>query len=106
MAWLLLAVAIVFEVAGTSALKYSDGFSRMLPSAAVVICYGLAFVCLAQVLRHIEVGIAYAVWAGAGTALIALIGIAFMGESVSALKLVSLVLVVAGVIGLNLASSG
>lgn len=104
MAWLLLAVAIVFEVVGTSALKLSDGFTRLWPSVTVIVCYGLAFVCLARVLRHIEVGIAYAVWAGAGTALIALIGIAWFGESVTTLKLTSLALVVAGVVGLNVAS--
>ncbi len=101
-AWLLLIVAIFFEVAGTTAMKLSDGFTRLVPSVALFVCYGFAFVALTFVLRYMEVSIAYAVWAGLGTALIAVIGIVFFGESVTALKLVSLLLVIAGVVGLNL----
>jgi small multidrug resistance pump len=104
-AWLLLLVAIVFEVAGTTAMKLSEGFSRPLPSVAIFVCYAFAFVALTFVLRQLEVSIAYAVWAGLGTALIAVIGIVFFGESVTPMKLVSLLLVVAGVVGLNLSGS-
>ncbi len=102
-AGLLLALAIVAEVAGTLALRASDGFSRPLPSVVVVLGYGLAFWLLALVLRELPVGFVYAVWAGAGTALVAGIGIVAFGEPATALRLASLALVILGVVGLNLA---
>ncbi len=101
--WLLLFVAILFEVAGTTAMKLSEGFSRLGPSVAIFVCYGLAFTSLTFVLRRMEVGIAYAVWAGVGTALIAALGVVFFGESLTLLKAVSLLLVIVGVIGLSVA---
>ena len=100
-----LAIAIVAEVGGTVALKYTDGFTRLLPSAAVVAAYGLSFWMLALVLRDLPIGLTYAVWAAAGTALIAAIGIVAFGEPVTTLKLLSLALILAGVVGLNLAGS-
>jgi small multidrug resistance pump len=103
--WLLLAGAIVLEIGGTSALKLSDGLSRLAPSLAVLVLYAGSFACLALALRRIELGVAYAVWSGIGTAAIALIGILVFKESASALKLVSLALVIAGVVGLNLAEA-
>jgi small multidrug resistance pump len=103
MAWLYLAGAIVFEIGGTTALKLSDGLRYLRPSLAVVLLYGISFACLAVAMRRIELGIAYAVWSGVGTAVIASIGIVWFREPASALKLVSLALVIAGVVGLNLA---
>lgn len=103
MGWLYLTVAILFEVAGTTALKLSDGMTKLWPSAGVVVGYGIAFTLLALALRTVEVGIAYAVWAAAGTAIIAVLGILVFGESASALKLVGLALIVAGVVALNAA---
>jgi small multidrug resistance pump len=103
MAWLYLAGAIVFEIGGTTALKLSDGLRYLRPSLAVVVLYGISFACLAIAMRRIELGIAYAVWSGVGTAVIASIGIVWFREPASALKLVSLALVIAGVVGLNLA---
>src|SRR5687768_4145084 len=102
---LLLTVAIVAEVAGTVALKYTDGFTRLGPSAAVVVGYGLSFWMLALVLRDMPIGLTYAVWAAVGTALIAAIGIVAFGEPATTLKLASLGLIIAGVVGLNLAGS-
>jgi small multidrug resistance pump len=99
----LLAAAIASEVAATLALKASDGFSRPLPAAIVVVGYGLSFWLLALVLKHLSVGTTYAVWSAVGTAAIALIGIVAYGEAANALKLASLALIVAGVIGLNVA---
>lgn len=104
-AWLLLALAILTEVVGTVALKESDGFTRLVPAIVVVLGYGLSFVFLALTLREIELGITYAIWAGAGTAAIAVIGIVALGESATALKLASLVLIIAGVVGLNLSGA-
>jgi small multidrug resistance pump len=102
---LLLAIAIGSEVAGTIALKYTEGFTRPLPSAIVVGGYALSFWMLALVLKEMPVGIAYAVWAAAGTAMVAAIGIVAFGEPAGTLKLLSLGLIIAGVVGLNVAGS-
>ena len=104
-AWLLLIGAVVMEVIGTTALKLSDGFTRLTPSIVVVIGYGLAFTALGFVLKRIEMGVAYAVWAGLGTALIALVGVVFFGESLNPVKIASLALIIIGLIGLNIAGS-
>jgi small multidrug resistance pump len=100
---LILGFAIASEVIATLALKASDGFSRPLPAAIVVIGYGLSFWLLALVLKHLSVGTTYAVWSAVGTAAIALIGIVAYGEGTNALKLASLGLIVLGVVGLNAA---
>ena len=101
----LLAVAIASEVAGTVALKYTDGFTRLGPSALVVAGYGVSFWMLALVLKELPIGLTYAVWAAAGTAMVAAIGIFAFGEPAGTLKLLSLGLIIAGVVGLNLAGS-
>ena len=98
----LLAIAIAVEVCATLALRASDGFSRPLPPAIVVVGYLPSFWLLSLVLKEISIGTTYAIWAGAGTAAIAAIGIVALGEPATALKLVSIALIIAGVIGLNL----
>ena len=102
---LFLAIAIVAEVAGTVALKYTEGFTRLGPSVLVVAGYGLSFWMLSLVLRDMPIGLTYAVWAAVGTALIAAIGIVAFGEPATTLKLLSLGLIIAGVVGLNMAGS-
>jgi multidrug transporter EmrE-like cation transporter len=101
----LLSFAIVSEVAATVALRYSDGFTRPGPIAIVVVGYGVSFWLLALVLREMSIGMTYAVWSAAGTALIAAIGMFAFGEPATALKLASLGLIIVGVIGLNVAGS-
>src|SRR5687767_12412219 len=101
----LLALAIVTEVVGTVALRYSDGFSKLAPSAVVVVGYGASFWLLALVLKQLSIGTTYAVWSAAGTALVVAFGIFALGEPATALKLASLALIIAGVIGLNLAGA-
>ena len=101
----MLAAAIATEVVATVALKASDGFSRPVPSVIVVVGYLLSFWLLALVLKQLSVGTTYAIWSAAGTAAVALIGIAMYGEAASALKLASLGLIVLGVIGLNAAGA-
>ncbi len=101
--WLMLALAIVFEVAGTTSMKLSAGFTRLLPSVAIFVCYGLAFYFLTLALRRIDLGVAYAIWAGLGTVLVAVVGWGLFGERMGALKLASLGLIVIGVVGLHLA---
>ncbi len=104
MAWLLLAATILIEVAGTTLLKLSRGFSEVWPAVGAFTCYGLALAGLNLTLKHIDLSIAYAIWSGAGTALVAVIGIIWFRESASALKIVSLGLIVIGVVGLQLAT--
>ncbi|ARF61080.1 ligand-binding protein SH3 [Streptomyces violaceoruber] len=98
----LLAAAIAAEVAGTTAMKYSEGFTRLWPSLGTLLGYLIAFTLLAQTLKTLSVGTAYAVWAGVGTAAVALIGILFLGESGSLVKIAGIALIVAGVVVLNL----
>lgn len=101
-AWIYLTIAILAEVTGTVALRYTAGFSRPLPLAIVVAGYALAFYLLARTLKDLSLGLTYAVWAGAGTALIALVGMLALHEPVNAPKLIGIVLVIAGIVSLNL----
>jgi len=103
MSWVLLAISIISEVMGTVALKFSNGFTDWKPSVVVFTAYILSFVLLGLALKGIELSIAYAIWAGVGTALIAVIGFFYFNEPITTLKLVSIVLIVLGVVGLNLA---
>ncbi|MFJ9852070.1 DMT family transporter [Streptomyces sp. NPDC101150] len=102
MVYVTLGAAILSEILATTAMKYSDGFSRLWPSVGTVAGYLIAFVLLAQTLKTMSVGTAYAIWSGAGTAVIAAIGMVFLGESTSALRILGVLLVIAGVVALNL----
>ncbi|MCW7752919.1 SMR family transporter [Desulfobotulus sp. H1] len=104
MPWIFLSIAIVAEVCGTMALKASDGFTKLYPSISVLFSYTLAFYCLSITLRSIPVGIAYAVWAGAGVALIALLAWIFFGQKLDGAAILGLSLIVAGVVVLNVFS--
>ncbi|WP_179861997.1 MULTISPECIES: SMR family transporter [Halomonas] len=105
MAFLFLALAIVAEVVATSALKASEGFTRLWPSVTVVIGYGLAFYLLALVLRTMPVGIAYAFWAGLGIVLVTLVGILVYGEKPDLPALLGLGMIVGGVVVIQVFSS-
>ena len=102
MSWIILTLAVVLEVAGTTSMKLADGFSRPLPSVAIFVFYGLSFTALVFALKRIELSVAYAIWSGLGTALVAVIAVVWFKEPMGALKLVSLLLIVAGVAGLHL----
>jgi small multidrug resistance pump len=101
MHWVYLAIAITGEVIGTSALKVSDGFSRFGPSVVVVAGYAVAFYFLAIVLKTVPVGIAYAIWSGAGVGLITVIGWVAFGQRLDFWALVGIGLIVTGVVVLN-----
>ena len=101
-AWLWLALAIILEVSGTMCMKLSESFSRLLPSILIFVFYGCSMAALTLALKKIDLGIAYAVWAGVGTALIALIGILVFRESATVMKLVAITLIITGVIMLHL----
>lgn len=105
MHWLYLAIAITGEVIGTSALKASESFTRIGPSLIVVVGYSVSFYFLAVVLRTIPVGVAYAVWAGAGVAAITVIGWVVFGQKLDTAAIVGIGLIVAGVVVLNTLSN-
>ncbi len=106
MAYLLLIGAILSEVLGTVSLKLSEGFTRLVPSILVIIGYLAAFTILGQVLKlGLPVGMAYAIWAGAGVALVAIIGAVFFGEGFSVVQLLGVLLIVGGVVALELGGS-
>lgn len=102
MAWVYLFMAIVLEIAGTVSMKLSNGFTKVLPSVLMIICYLLAFSSLNMSLKQVPVSVAYAIWSGLGTAAIAVIGYFAFQESMSFLKVGSIVLIILGVIGLNI----
>jgi small multidrug resistance pump len=103
--WLILSVAIVCEVVATMMMELSHSLTRWRWVPPMLLFYVLALLGLALALKTLEVGIAYAVWAGAGTLLIAILGVIFFKESMSTMKVLSMLLVIAGIIGLNLADS-
>lgn len=102
-AWLWLVVAGLFEVVWALGLKYSDGFSRLIPSLVVVVAAAVSFWLLALAMRVLPAGTAYAVWTGIGAAGTAIFGIVLLGESASATRLACIGLIVAGVLGLKFA---
>lgn len=102
--WLLLTGAIVAEVVATSALKASDGFSRVMPSLITILGYAIAFYLLALTLRTIPVGMAYAIWSGVGTVLIALVAWILYGQKLDLPAVIGMALIIAGVIVLNVFS--
>jgi small multidrug resistance pump len=105
MHWIYMVLAILFEVLGTTCMKLSQGFTKTLPSVLLFVFYGACFSMLTLALKKIDVSLAYAVWSGMGTALIATIGILWFKEPLTVWKLISLALIIAGVIGLNLSGS-
>ncbi|MFB7343194.1 DMT family transporter [Streptomyces hydrogenans] len=98
----LLAGAIAAEIIATTSMKYSEGFSRLWPSLITAAGYLVAFALLAQALKTLQVGTAYAIWSGVGTAAVAGIGILFLGETLSLPKVAGILLIVLGVAVLNL----
>lgn len=105
MHWSYLALAIVCEVAGSTSMKLSDGLRNLAPSLLIFLFYGLAFTFNALAMRKLDLSVSYAIWAGAGTALTALIGFTWFREAVTPLRIASLVLIVLGVLGLRLSAS-
>lgn len=104
-AMMLLVVAIAIEVASTTSLSKTDGFTNPFWSAAVLMGYGVSIWLLAIVVRTMPVSIAYAIWSGVGTALVAVAGYLFLDEPLGSVKVVFLAMIVVGVVGLNLVAS-
>jgi len=103
--WLFLAGAIAFEVAGTISMKLSEGFSKLIPSILVAVFYLISLAALTIALKKIDVSLAYAIWAGVGTALIAIVGVLYFKEPATMIKVISIALIIAGVVGLNLSGA-
>ena len=104
MTWLILAVTILFEVAGSTMMKLANGFTAFWPSVAIFVCYGISLAGLTFVLKHIDLSIAYAIWCGVGVALIALIGMIYFKEPATVQRILSIILIIIGVVGLQLSS--
>lgn len=104
MAWFILLIAGLFEMAWALLLKQSDGFTKLGPTVGFVITLALSMFLLSQALKTLPVGTAYAVWTGIGAAGTAILGMLWLGESRDTLKLVSLVLLLSGIIGLRISS--
>lgn len=102
MAWMFLLLAGFFEICFTIALKFSQGFTRLIPSIITGLFIVLSFYCVSQAMKTIPIGTAYAVWAGIGAAGTVLCGILFFGDSYHIIRLISIFLIIAGIIGLKL----
>lgn len=104
MPWFWLMLAIVLEVSGTTSMKLSQGLTRPLPSVLVFVFYAASLVSLVLALKKIPMSIAYATWAGLGTATVALIGVLYFKEGAGPLRLACIALIILGVVGLRLTS--
>ncbi|WP_044641181.1 DMT family transporter [Risungbinella massiliensis] len=102
MHWIYLVLAILLEVAGTTSMKMSEGLSKWIPSVLMFVFYVSSFGFLALALKNIEVSVAYAIWSGMGIVIITLIGFQYFGESMSTVKIISIVLIILGVVMLNM----
>ena len=99
--WLCLAGAILLEIAGTTSMKLSQGFTRTLPSILLFVFYALSFTLMTVAVERIDMSVSYAIWSGVGTLLIALIGVLWFHEQLTSVQVGSMVLIVTGVIGLR-----
>ncbi len=104
--WLYLVAAIVFEVAGTTSMKLAQGFTRPVPSVLMFVFYALAFAALTMTLKKMDISVAYSVWSGVGTALIAAIGFFWFDEPLTPVRLACIALIAIGVVGLNAGGMG
>jgi small multidrug resistance pump len=98
--WLYLTGAIFLEIAGTTSMKLSEGFTRTVPSILIFVFYVLSFMALTMAIKRIDVSVAYAIWSGVGTALIAIIGVVHFREPMPLIKVVSVGMIIIGVVGL------
>lgn len=105
MSWFYLFLGICAEIIGTTSMKLSEGFTKLFPSIAIFVFYGLSLSLVTLSLKNIDISIAYAIWSGVGTATIDMVGLFFFKEHISILKICSIILIVVGVIGLNIADN-
>lgn len=103
--WCLLYLAICSEVVGTVAMKCSDGFTRVMPSCAVFVAYGISFILMSKALRQIDMGIAYAIWSAIGLVSISAISVVFFDELITPTKVLAYSLIIVGVLLLNVTAT-
>jgi len=101
MGYLYLSFAIICEVAGTTALKASEGFTKVVPSTIVIVGYGVAFFLLSRVVKIMDLGVAYAIWAGVGIVLIAFLGWIVYDQKLDVVAIIGMVLIISGVVLIN-----
>ena len=101
MKWILLSLGILFEIIALVYMKKSEGFTKLFPILLVLLFYTLALGCLILVLRKMDTSVAYAIWASAGILIMAIVGIVWLDEPVTTIKLISMTLIILGVIGLE-----
>ncbi|MGX4583250.1 DMT family transporter [Paenibacillus chitinolyticus] len=106
MGYVYLAIAIIGEIFATSLLKSSEGFTKWLPSAGVILGYGTAFYCLSLALKTLPLGLSYALWSGVGTAFTAILGFLVWREKLSVAGVIGIILIIAGGALLNLTNKG
>lgn len=106
MAWVFLLATIVLEVAGTTALKLSEEFTKIVPTVLILVFYGLSFGTFTLALRGIDLAVAKVVWGGLSAVLISVVAVVFFSESMTLPKIISIGVIVVGVVGLNLSGGG
>ncbi len=104
MSWIYLILAIILETIATTLLKLSNGFSVLLPSIGTILGYGLCFLFLSYALKTIDMSVAYAIWCAFGILLVSAIGMFFFNETISIIKIASILLIILGTVGLRLAN--
>lgn len=102
MSWLYLGMAILFGLAGITSLKLSEGLLKLAPTAWMLVFYALSLAALGRALRYMDVSVAYAIWSGVGTAAVAIIGVIWFKETITTLELLSILAIIAGVVGLKM----
>lgn len=100
--WLYLILAILFEVGGTTSLKMSDGFTKVLPTISTVVLYLLTFLFLGFAVKKIDLSVAYAVWSGIGIIILALVSFLFLNEKMNLIKIMGILFIIGGVVIVNL----
>ena len=105
MEWIFLILAIAFEITATTLMKISNGFTKVLPTVGTFLGYIICFTFLSIALKKIDMGVAYAIWGAVGITIMTVIGILFFKESINVLKVLSILFIVVGVIGLNLSGA-
>ncbi|HEK9099973.1 multidrug efflux SMR transporter [Bacillus pfraonensis] len=105
MQWIYLCLAILFEVAGTTAMKLSDGLTKLIPSILIFVFYVVSFSFLSFALKGLEVSVAYAIWSGMGIVTITIIGFFYFGESINVIKILAMFFILIGVVILNFSST-
>ena len=105
MAWVYLLIAGAFEIVWAVSLKFTEGFTRLWPSVGTVVAMGVSMVCISFALRSIPMGTAYAIWTGIGAAGTVIVGMVWFNEPRDAMRLVSIVVIIAGIVGLKLSSA-